>query len=217
MRRTRGFFDAVTLNGHIYVVGGRALHNGEIYKGGEIYYPGVDKWYDLPEMATPRTHSTVEAMNGSLYCVGGLDDSSFLTSVERWDPRGDRKWHKVTILGRTPETSLAETALLQAFGVLVQMHIYTSLLYWKVTKRHTSSRHTREYLTVCISYDLPSLKNLLYICLFMLQLAVSAGCVNECKERWTCLRSQRRRDVRHGGSWRPHRGTLHPSQHHRGV
>jgi hypothetical protein len=95
MKRPRGDFDAAALNGCIYVIGGKGP-DGMWHDDVEFYDPGAMKWHDLQgKLASCRAGCTMEAMGGTLYCVGGEDGSSFLNTVERYDQR-EGKWDKVT-------------------------------------------------------------------------------------------------------------------------
>jgi N-acetylneuraminic acid mutarotase len=85
MKHPRRNSDAVTMNGRIYVVGGKGpdeVRRNDV----EFYDPGAMKWHDLPgNLASGRSTCTVEAVGDSLYCVGGFDGSSFLNTVEPYD------------------------------------------------------------------------------------------------------------------------------------
>jgi hypothetical protein len=108
MKYPRKYFDAVTMHGHVYVVGGTDYLGPDNHKHGEYYDAGADKWLDLPaEMATGRDSCTVEAMRGSLYCVGGTEDQQYLNSVERYDPRDGKKWEEVCGLCMSDATPCA--------------------------------------------------------------------------------------------------------------
>jgi N-acetylneuraminic acid mutarotase len=99
MKHSRQYIDAVTLDDHIYVVGGRKSIQ-KVRKDGEWYDPTVDTWTPLKsKMSRGRHDCTLEVLGRSLYCVGGYDGSSIhsvLDTVERYDPREGR-WFQVTI------------------------------------------------------------------------------------------------------------------------
>ncbi len=97
MNYHRTSFDAVTLKGKVYVVGGVGL-NGQRHKHGEYYDPVANEWHGLPgEMARARSGCKLEVLEGSLYCVGGGDGTSSLATVERYDER-EGKWEEVSTL-----------------------------------------------------------------------------------------------------------------------
>ncbi len=86
MNRARGGAAAVTMGGILYVAGGSEYHKlGS--RGGECYFPALDIWQDLPEMAHRRFQCTLTAFEGSLYCAGGGEEGSSTYTVERLDPR----------------------------------------------------------------------------------------------------------------------------------
>jgi kelch-like protein 12 len=94
MKHPRGDFAAVTLKDNIYVVGGLEGF-GMVHNQGEYYDPVVNVWRDLPNLAKPRFNCTVEKLEGSLFCVGGLDGLADVNSLERYDPR-EGKWAVVS-------------------------------------------------------------------------------------------------------------------------
>ncbi len=63
--------DAATqLNGKIYVLGGKD-HEGNISNVFECYDPGNDSWSSLAAYPIPVWRSSLEAVNGKIYAMGG--------------------------------------------------------------------------------------------------------------------------------------------------
>lgn len=52
----------------------------------EQYDPDKGKWIEVTPMLTKRCRLGVAALNGKLYACGGYDGSTFLQSVEMYDP-----------------------------------------------------------------------------------------------------------------------------------
>jgi hypothetical protein len=72
MKHPRAGLDAVTLNGHIYVVGGEGP-NRVPRNDGESYDPGAMMWSDLSEnLASGRSACTVEAMGTACTVRGAV-------------------------------------------------------------------------------------------------------------------------------------------------
>lgn len=47
----------------------------------------VGRWQSVPALSQRRSSAGVAALEGNLYCVGGSDGSSVLSSAEKFDPR----------------------------------------------------------------------------------------------------------------------------------
>lgn len=56
----------------------------------ERYDPNTGKWTEVTPMLTKRCRLGVAALNGKLYACGGYDGSTFLQTVEVYDP--ETKW-----------------------------------------------------------------------------------------------------------------------------
>ena len=53
---------------------------------GEYYNPAANTWQNITPMGTRRSCLGICAYDGLIYCVGGYDGASCLSSVERYDP-----------------------------------------------------------------------------------------------------------------------------------
>ena len=53
---------------------------------GEYYNPAANVWQPTTPMGTRRSCLGICAYDGLIYCVGGYDGASCLSSVERYDP-----------------------------------------------------------------------------------------------------------------------------------
>lgn len=57
----------------------------------EKYSPNSGQWTAVTSMLTQRCRLGVATLNGRLYVCGGYDGSTFLETVEEYDPMKD-KW-----------------------------------------------------------------------------------------------------------------------------
>ena len=83
---------ASTLDGKIYVVGGRGAGDGG--RGVLVYDPTTDMWTQKADLPEPRRHLAAVAVNGKLYAIGGgidglLSEDSASSSVFMYDPVTD--------------------------------------------------------------------------------------------------------------------------------
>jgi N-acetylneuraminic acid mutarotase len=80
---------AATLNGRIYVCGGR-LPGDQISSAVYVYDPGSDSWSQVSSLPTPRRLNATAGANGELYVVGGNQTSaaSATAEVDRFTPFG---------------------------------------------------------------------------------------------------------------------------------
>src|SRR5258707_1859342 len=77
---------AITLNGLIYVIGGRS--NQELQTV-EVYDPANDTWTTRERMPTPRSWPTAFILNNKIYVAGGIGNAGGTTRydlVEEFDP-----------------------------------------------------------------------------------------------------------------------------------
>jgi len=81
---------AVSLEGKIYLIGGRAGEDS--LAPVERYDPKLDTWdTTVANLRQPRAHAAAVVYNGMIYVFGGEDRKSHaLKSVERYDPRMNR-------------------------------------------------------------------------------------------------------------------------------
>ena len=86
MRVKRRGLGVGVLNGVLYSVGGYNSHGGT-RKDVECYNPDRDEWTFIREMNFARTNASVVTNNGLLYVIGGHNGSSFLQSIEVYDPK----------------------------------------------------------------------------------------------------------------------------------
>ncbi|HSJ56026.1 MAG TPA: kelch repeat-containing protein [Anaerolineae bacterium] len=93
MPTTRGFLGAVALDGRIYAVGG---YDGEAELNTcEVYDPAADAWSACAPLRMRRGGLGLAAVRSQLYAVGGgMDEGSFLTYNESYDPRIDM-WQRI--------------------------------------------------------------------------------------------------------------------------
>lgn len=56
----------------------------------ERYDADTDEWTPVTSMLTKRCRLGVATLNGKLYVCGGYDGSTFLQSVEMYDPITDK-------------------------------------------------------------------------------------------------------------------------------
>jgi N-acetylneuraminic acid mutarotase len=87
----RHSFGADTVNGKIYVIGGRYTDNLLTE-----YDPAVDSWTTKTPMPTSRMVLAAGAVNGKIYAIGGVAAAfdPALSTVEEYDPATDTWTHK---------------------------------------------------------------------------------------------------------------------------
>jgi N-acetylneuraminic acid mutarotase len=79
----------------------------------EKYSPNSGQWTPVTSMLTQRCRLGVATLNGKLYVCGGYDGSTFLETVEEYDPLKD-KWVKfMQIKIHTCDTTLLTIALVR--------------------------------------------------------------------------------------------------------
>ncbi|CAK8689871.1 unnamed protein product [Clavelina lepadiformis] len=110
----RRYPSAVNYNQQILLMGGRQ---------GSTYYNSVDmlnlndenpKWdSNLPSMGEKRCGFASTLLNGLVYCAGGMNDTSSLSSCESYNPK-ERKWSSI----RNMNTKRGSHALVSARGLL---------------------------------------------------------------------------------------------------
>ncbi len=84
MRTTRSSCGAASIDGKLYVVGGRDSREG--LKSAEYFDPLVGMWQDLPDMTFARSECCAASIDGTLYVVGGADYTGrYIKSAERFD------------------------------------------------------------------------------------------------------------------------------------
>ncbi len=76
---SRQLASAVSLNGRLYVIGGRFVDaSGAV----EAYYPDSNAWRPRNSLITPRIGHVSALVNERIYVIGGTDSNNNLTSVE---------------------------------------------------------------------------------------------------------------------------------------
>lgn len=92
MPTPRENFSISTLNGKIYVIGGRK--NRQFFSTIEEYDPATDTWTKKAGMPTARYGLCTGAVNGKIYAIGGgIGSSQYSVIVEEYDPLTDT-WRK---------------------------------------------------------------------------------------------------------------------------
>jgi hypothetical protein len=76
--------EACTLNGLIYVLGGKSNDNS-ISSSVHRFDPVANLWSIVAPMSTARTACGSFVLNGIIYVAGGTDGRSRVASVERYD------------------------------------------------------------------------------------------------------------------------------------
>jgi len=79
----RWFHGAVTINGHVFTLGG--LHGSDL-SSMECFHPVAGQWKAQPPMLTARHGIAAAAMGGRLYVCGGESSEVVLNLVEIFDP-----------------------------------------------------------------------------------------------------------------------------------
>lgn len=67
------------------------MGRSELYSSAEILVPPIGQWQGLPPMRLPRWGAGAASLESEIYVAGGSDNSSRLSSVERFDVRS-MKW-----------------------------------------------------------------------------------------------------------------------------
>ena len=117
MPTARSAGGAVSLDGKIYVAGGRAP-GGSAF---EAYDPASDTWEKLPDLPSQRNHLAMAALNGKIIVAGGRTGPGFtarrLDVVELYDPK-TRRWSKGAPLpaARAGITGAANAGCMFVFG-----------------------------------------------------------------------------------------------------
>eukprot|EP00957_Ditylum_brightwellii_P192451 14651819-Ditylum_brightwellii.AAC.2 len=86
MESERSVFAAVSMGGHIYVLGG---YDGSSYLSSvEVYSTTSGQWTSIAPMQTNHCYRAAVSMGGQIYVMGGHDGSNHLLSVETYSPIG---------------------------------------------------------------------------------------------------------------------------------
>jgi N-acetylneuraminic acid mutarotase len=80
---------AITLNNKIYVIGGQNSNYSDLATV-EEYDPSTDSWVTKTSMLTARSYLELVVVNNKIYAIGGSKNSTFLTTVEEYDPLLDK-------------------------------------------------------------------------------------------------------------------------------
>eukprot|EP00457_Paulinella_chromatophora_P003795 gb/GEZN01003803.1/.p1 GENE.gb/GEZN01003803.1/~~gb/GEZN01003803.1/.p1 ORF type:complete len:524 (-),score=96.69 gb/GEZN01003803.1/:144-1715(-) len=94
----RSYATAVVLEGHLYVLGGSDVSQNTCTSWATVeWYDAVsNKWVMLQApMLHRRSGGSSAVVDGVLYVMGGEACDGFLSSVERFDPKGARQWELV--------------------------------------------------------------------------------------------------------------------------
>ena len=91
----RGCAAAATLQGFLYVVGGKSKSNdGKRLSTVQKYNPDTNIWQDVSPLSSPRSSICAVADGTYLYAIGGMSDTGkFVNIVERFDPTNNT-WDK---------------------------------------------------------------------------------------------------------------------------
>ena len=104
---------AAALDGHVYVIGGFVLKDGEVLglAAVEEYDPAVETWRKRRPMPTGRSFFGIAVAGASIFAIGGTstDTLQSLDVVEAYDPRTDR-WRRVASLP-TPRSQVCAATL----------------------------------------------------------------------------------------------------------
>lgn len=84
---------AATVNGKIYIIGGKA--GSKNLSLVEEYDPRTGLWQQKADMPTPRQGAVAAAVNGKIYVIGGYNGVKHFSIVEEYDPDTD-KWSSVS-------------------------------------------------------------------------------------------------------------------------
>ena len=91
----RGCSAAATLQGFLYVVGGKSKSNdGKRLSTVQKYNPDTNIWQDVSPLRSPRSSICAVADGSYLYAIGGMSETrKFVDIVERFDPTNNT-WDK---------------------------------------------------------------------------------------------------------------------------
>ena len=97
MQQKRGYACGVTTEGKIFVAGGKESWKSCL-KTCEMYNISTNEWQFIGSLKVPREDGSMVCLKGTLYVLGGTDDSwRRKLSVECYDPTED-KWIEKTII-----------------------------------------------------------------------------------------------------------------------
>ena len=150
-------FAAVTLQGFLYVVGGKRMNNNRVSTV-ERYNPDTNLWQKVAPLSSPRSRVGTVADGSYLYAIGGSDASAgFLDTVERYDPTRNT-WDKLpsTISRRRYVSGAAIKEKVFIFGGLANeqspgdpCEMYDPAVnMWTAIPSHVASR----VFTSCVSF-----------------------------------------------------------------
>ncbi|RXE58134.1 Kelch repeat-containing protein [Acetivibrio mesophilus] len=81
---------AVSLNGYLYVVGGKQeqqnKYDSEFSQNVYKYDPASNSWSTVASLPVPMTYHGLVAVNGKIYAIGGYNSTGMLDSVYEYDP-----------------------------------------------------------------------------------------------------------------------------------
>jgi N-acetylneuraminic acid mutarotase len=86
MSQARFAFQAVTLNGKIYAIGGNVSSDGTSTSAAEMYDPVLDLWSRVADMPTGRVSFAAAALNGNIYVIGGRINNTEIPEVWIYNP-----------------------------------------------------------------------------------------------------------------------------------
>jgi N-acetylneuraminic acid mutarotase len=88
-------FSSATVNGLIYVIGGRdataPITPMPVVSTVEVYDPATDSWSTGPSLPVPLADQMTIAFNGKIYAIGGKDQFLPTNVVQEFDP-ATQKW-----------------------------------------------------------------------------------------------------------------------------
>jgi len=88
MPTTRDFLTTCVVGGLVYAIGGTEYWRGPYVATVEVYDPVMDTWTRKADMPTARSTS-VAAVDGIIYAIGGYRNSVVTATVEAYDPVTD--------------------------------------------------------------------------------------------------------------------------------
>ena len=115
----KNFISAVTLQGSLYVVGGKDSNNKRVSTV-QKYNPDTNQWQEVFPLSSRRSNVCAVADGSYLYAIGGTSpNGEYLDIVERFDPRNNT-WDKLpsTHAKRSSATGTAIRQKIFVFGGL---------------------------------------------------------------------------------------------------
>lgn len=115
MAERRGWPAAVSLQGLLYVCGGRDEQREPLSSVERLNHP-PSIWLPLPPLSSQRAGASAAACGGRLYVCGGAFGAQMLNSVERYDPKVGT-WETLAPM-------LKRRAYVAAAGIAGRIHVF---------------------------------------------------------------------------------------------